>query len=379
VEAAETLVTLVGILGLHDKRTRGHSERVRAFVDLITDEMGLPDEDRAKIRWAALVHDLGKLTVPAGVLNKPGGLDDDEWETVRRHPDEGVRLVAGLQPWLGEWGRAIGEHHERWDGLGYPNGLAGEQICVGARIVAVADAFEVMTAARTYKKAVSRSVALREMARMSGSQFDPVAVRALLNISAPRLRWAVGPWAWLAQLPIIGTAPSLAGTVGAVAGQTAAGVGAVTLGGAVGLTALPTTTPLDNLPAWVFDVGPTQATGPTGSPTRPPPSPTASPSASATRSPQPGPTPVSVNAPVAARPGPNTTPVAVRPGRSSPIALAPVAATVSPSPSATPTPSPTRKGTRATATATPSPSASPSPSTSLSPSPSGKGKHQGRQ
>ena len=203
IAAAETLVTLVGLLGVHDKRTRGHSERVRALVDLLTDEMGLSEEERGRARWAALVHDMGKLTVPATVLNKPGDLDDDEWDNVRRHPDEGVRLLGGLLPWLGEWGRAVGEHHERWDGSGYPNGLAGEQIGLGARIVAVADAYEVMTSARSYGRARSASVARKELTACAGSQFDPQVVRCFLSISLGRLRWVVGPLTWLAEIPFL--------------------------------------------------------------------------------------------------------------------------------------------------------------------------------
>ncbi|MCA1712688.1 MAG: HD domain-containing protein [Actinobacteria bacterium] len=224
LEAAETLVTLVGVLGLHDKRTRGHSERVRAFVDLITDEMGLPDEERSRARWAALVHDMGKLTVPAAVLNKTGSLDEDEWETVRRHPDEGVRLVAGLLPWLGDWGRAIGEHHERWDGLGYPSGLAGENISLAARIVAVADSFEVMTSARSYNRALSSAAARQELTSCAGAQFDPQVVRVLLSVSLGRLRWVLGPLTWLAQWPFLALERS---------GQVARlGVAAVGIGGA---------------------------------------------------------------------------------------------------------------------------------------------------
>ena len=203
IAAAETLVTLVGLLGVHDKRTRGHSERVRALVDLLTDEMGLSEEERGRARWAALVHDMGKLTVPATVLNKAGGLDDEEWDNVRRHPDEGVRLLGGLLPWLGEWGRAVGEHHERWDGTGYPNGLAGDQIGLGARIVAVADAYEVMTSARSYGRARSASVARKELTACAGSQFDPQVVRCFLSISLGRLRWVVGPLTWLAEIPFL--------------------------------------------------------------------------------------------------------------------------------------------------------------------------------
>ena len=203
LKAAETLVALVGVLGLHDRRTRGHSERVRAYVDLLTDELSLPAEERNQARWAALMHDLGKLTVPASVLTKVGGLDDDEWERVRRHPDEGLRLAAGLLPWLGEWGRAIGEHHERWDGLGYPNGLAGEQIALPARIVAVADAYEVMTSARSYTRARPAAAARAELTACAGAQFDPHIVRTFLSISLGRMRRLVGPLAWLADVPLL--------------------------------------------------------------------------------------------------------------------------------------------------------------------------------
>jgi hypothetical protein len=203
MEAAETLVTLVGVLGLHDKRTRGHSERVRAYVDLLTDEMGLSEEERSQARWAALVHDMGKLTVPAKVLNKASGLDEDEWVNIRRHPEEGVRLVAGLLPWLGEWGHAIGEHHERWDGTGYPAGLAGEDIALAARVLAVADSYEVMTSSRSYSRARSASVARKELTACAGTQFDPLVVRHFLSISLGRLRWVLGPVSWLAEAPLL--------------------------------------------------------------------------------------------------------------------------------------------------------------------------------
>jgi HD-GYP domain-containing protein (c-di-GMP phosphodiesterase class II) len=231
LEAAETLVALVGVLGLHDRRTRGHSERVRAYVDLLTDEMGLSPEERNQARWAALMHDLGKLTVPASTLTKVGGLDDGEWESVRRHPDEGLRLAAGLLPWLGEWGRAIGEHHERWDGLGYPNGFAGEQIALPARILAVADAYEVMTSARSYSRARPAAAARAELTACAGAQFDPHIVRTFLSISLGRMRRLVGPLAWLADVPILmlergGSAARLA--------TATLGVGAVAVTGGIG-------------------------------------------------------------------------------------------------------------------------------------------------
>lgn len=228
-DAAETVVTLVGILGLHDKRTRGHSERVRAFTDLLTGELGLPEQDRVRLRWAALVHDLGKLSVPAPVLNSSGGLDESGWELMHKHPDEGVRLLSGLLPWLGEWGEAIGQHHERYDGTGYPNGLAGEDIAYAARIVALADSFEVMTSARSYKAARSAAWAREELTRCAGSQFDPALVRAFLGISIGRIKWVLGPVTWLAELPFVATADRAGQTV-KVASVTALAAGLIAVG-----------------------------------------------------------------------------------------------------------------------------------------------------
>lgn len=228
-DAAETVVTLVGILGLHDKRTRGHSERVRAFTDLLTGELGLPEQDRVRLRWAALVHDLGKLSVPAPVLNSSGGLDESGWELMHKHPDEGVRLLGGLLPWLGEWGEAIGQHHERYDGTGYPNGLAGEDIAYAARIVALADSFEVMTSARSYKAARSAAWAREELTKCAGSQFDPALVRAFLGISIGRIKWVLGPVTWLAELPFVATADRAGQTV-KVASVTALAAGLIAVG-----------------------------------------------------------------------------------------------------------------------------------------------------
>ncbi|HEY5456427.1 MAG TPA: HD domain-containing phosphohydrolase, partial [Acidothermaceae bacterium] len=183
--------------------------------------------------WAALLHDIGKLRVPKTTLNKPAKLSPAEWETIRQHPLAGADLAAALLPWLGEWGKAIAEHHERFDGTGYPLGLAGRDISVAGRIVAVADSFEVMTASRAYKKAMTRGTALAEMVRCSGTQFDPDIVRALLEVSAPRLRWAMGPTSWLVGTPLLGSAPSL--TAAGVAAQAAVGVSAVAVAAVTGL------------------------------------------------------------------------------------------------------------------------------------------------
>ena len=200
-EAAELILSLSAALGRHDRRTRGHSERVRAYVDLIAEELGLSQGDRDRLRWAALLHDIGKLEVSGEILNKDGELDHDEWHEIRQHPIHGVRLIAPIVPWLGEWATTIEHHHERYDGSGYPYGLAGQEIAYGARIVAVADAYDVMTSGRSYQRAKSPETARKEIVALSGVQFDPKVARALMKVALGRLRWATGPLAAVAQLP----------------------------------------------------------------------------------------------------------------------------------------------------------------------------------
>jgi len=237
--AAERILVLVAAMNIHHRGTRGHSERVRAFNDLIAEELRLPEADRDRLRWAALLHDVGKLEVPVRILDKPGKPTEAEWDTLRRHPEDGARIVAPLRGWLGPWAAAIEEHHERWDGAGYPRGLAGQEIGLAARIVAVADVFEVMTAPRAYRRPVNAEAARAELARCAGSQLDPAVVRAFLNVSLGKLRVAMGPLSWLAQLPFVGALPRLegvaaAGRAAATAAGVATGVGAITLIGAVG-------------------------------------------------------------------------------------------------------------------------------------------------
>jgi hypothetical protein len=202
-EAATRILGLLTALSAHDKRTRGHSERVRVFTDVLAAELHLPEAARDRLRWAALLHDLGKVRVPSDVLNKPAELEADEWAMIRRHPDVGAALAGPLLEWLGEWGAAISEHHERFDGMGYPRGLAGHEIAQAGRIVAVADSFEVMTAVRSYKRPMSVATARRELAQVAGTQLDPACVRAFLGASLPRVLWAVGPLALLVNLPVL--------------------------------------------------------------------------------------------------------------------------------------------------------------------------------
>lgn len=202
-EATEVILALVAAISQHDRKTRGHAERTRAYTDLLAAELALPSEDQDKLRWAALLHDIGKLSVPAEILNKPSRLTDEEFATVKEHPKEGMRLIAPIQKWLGPWAVTIEHHHERWDGSGYPAGLSGNDIFLGARIVAVADAYDVMVSGRPYQQKLSHAEAREEVARHSGAQFDPRVVRALMDISMGKLRWTTGPLAGLADLPLI--------------------------------------------------------------------------------------------------------------------------------------------------------------------------------
>jgi HD-GYP domain-containing protein (c-di-GMP phosphodiesterase class II) len=191
-EAARAIVMLISRLSKHDRMTRGHSERVRAYSDMIAEEMGLDDEDRQKLQWAALTHDLGKLVVPASILNSPDKPTDEEWRSLREHPEAGAFYARSLAPWLGEWSLAASEHHERWDGGGYPSGLAGEEISLAGRIVAVADAYDVMTSVRSYKEALKPEIARAELSRNAGTQFDPMPVRAFLaaGVDLSDMRWS---------------------------------------------------------------------------------------------------------------------------------------------------------------------------------------------
>ena len=240
---AATILSLSVALQSHDRRTRGHAERVRVFTDLLGEELQLPEEDRYRLRWAALMHDIGKLSISPSILNKPGALDDREWRLMKGHPLEGARIAEPIMEWLGPWGDAIVEHHERFDGKGYPNGLAHGAISLGGRIVSVADSYDTMTAARSYKKPMAVWAARRELADCAGGQFDPEIVRAFLSISLPKLLWRTGPVSLLVQLPFlarlqeVGLSSVTAMTQGVAAATVAAGVTAMVVTGPTGASA----------------------------------------------------------------------------------------------------------------------------------------------
>jgi putative nucleotidyltransferase with HDIG domain len=230
--AAKEVILLAVTLTRHDRGTRGHSERVRALTDVLAEELRLSPADRDRLQWAGLLHDIGKVAVPTAILNKPGPLSDQEWEVMRRHPEEGARLLAPLAAWMGPWADVVPQHHERYNGTGYPRQLSGDEICLGARIVAVADTFEVMTSARSYKRPLPAAAAREEISAKAGDLFDPAVARALLNVSLGRLRWITGPIAWLLAWPVfdrVGAVtqalqPAVQSSLGAAAAGTLAAV-----------------------------------------------------------------------------------------------------------------------------------------------------------
>jgi len=177
---------LAETLDLRDVSTARHSQTVGRLAEGIARALGLGEDRVHRIRAAGVLHDLGKLGVADAILKKPGPLTDDEWTEMRRHPELGARILdhANLRDISG-WVLA---HHERVDGRGYPAGLAGEAIPLEARILAVADAYEAMTADRPYRAALSHEVAREELQASAGTQFDPVVVDAFLRALAPKAR-----------------------------------------------------------------------------------------------------------------------------------------------------------------------------------------------
>ncbi|QIP84741.1 HD-GYP domain-containing protein [Streptomyces sp. Tu 2975] len=175
-----TIRALVQAVDIKDRYTRGHSERVGRASVLIARELDMEEERLEVARFAGILHDVGKLGVPTRVLRKEGPLTPEERRVIELHPEYGHEMVRGIG-FLGEARAAILHHHERMDGSGYPYGLVGHQIPEFARVVAVADAFDAMTSTRSYRRARPVAVALRELERCAGTQFDPRMVRALVR------------------------------------------------------------------------------------------------------------------------------------------------------------------------------------------------------
>jgi putative nucleotidyltransferase with HDIG domain len=156
----------------------GHSERVAELSLLIAKTMGLPLVEQERIHIGAHLHDIGKIGIPDAILNKPGKLTDDEFDTIRQHSEIGGTIVGKIKVFRSV-ADIVRHHHERFDGKGYPDGLCGEEISLGARIVAVADSFDAMTTMRTYRSAFTVCEAIEEAEYCKGSQFDPEIVDVL--------------------------------------------------------------------------------------------------------------------------------------------------------------------------------------------------------
>jgi HD-GYP domain-containing protein (c-di-GMP phosphodiesterase class II) len=175
-----TAFLLGDVVEADDGYTGEHSRDVVELTLSVVEELGLSERDRRDAEFAALLHDVGKLRIPNEIINKPGKLTPEEWEVVKRHTIEGERLLHRVGGLLGQIGRIVRSSHERFDGTGYPDGLAGEEIPLVARVVACCDAYDAMTTDRAYRKALSQDEALAELRRGAGSQFDPVVVDALI-------------------------------------------------------------------------------------------------------------------------------------------------------------------------------------------------------
>ena len=177
----QSLLGLANALEAKDPYTRGHSERVGQRSRQLATVLGLPSSEAEMVAQAGLLHDIGKIGVPEAVLGKRGPLDAPEWELMRRHPLIGAQIVAPFE-FLAAGAQAIRHHHERWDGSGYPDGLAGDAIPLSARIVAVADVYDALTSARPYRAALPPAEALAHLEATAGHTLDERVVAALLGM-----------------------------------------------------------------------------------------------------------------------------------------------------------------------------------------------------
>lgn len=164
-----------------DKYTTGHSRRVTIYSLLLAQELGLSDAQLEKLQFAGLLHDIGKIGTPEHILNKPGKLTDAEYDLIKKHPGKGADIIMNLKK-LGEVVDWVRCHHERYDGKGYPQNLSGEDIPFGAAILAVADAYDAMTSHRSYRNGLPHDVAVEEIRKCMGSQFNPDVAEAFLRI-----------------------------------------------------------------------------------------------------------------------------------------------------------------------------------------------------
>jgi putative nucleotidyltransferase with HDIG domain len=182
-EAYQGTALLLGdVVEADDAYTGSHSRGVVELSLAVADRLGLGFDQRRNVEFAALLHDVGKIAVPNEIINKEGPLDDAEWEVMRQHTIEGERMLKRIGGVLAEVGRIVRASHEDFDGSGYPDGLAGEEIPIEARVVTCCDAFSAMTTTRSYRKAMGTEAALEELRLCAGTQFDPQVVGVLVEL-----------------------------------------------------------------------------------------------------------------------------------------------------------------------------------------------------
>jgi putative two-component system response regulator len=177
----QTVLMLANTIEARDRNTRGHVERVQRYAMALARALNWDEEALAVLEYGALLHDMGKLLVPRAILNKPGRLTPAEWEVLRRHPEEGAQMMAGVDHLRGALPYVL-HHHEQWNGAGYPHGLAGAAIPIEGRLLAVVDAFDAMTSDRPYRPARSAAEAREEIRCQAGIQFDPAVAEAFVGL-----------------------------------------------------------------------------------------------------------------------------------------------------------------------------------------------------
>jgi putative nucleotidyltransferase with HDIG domain len=182
-----TLKALTAALETRDQETHGHSERVVTYSLRLGKEYGLDTKRMKALEFGSLLHDIGKIGVPDMILRKPARLTEEEWVLMREHPVHGQQILRGIE-FLEGAARVVAQHHEKWDGSGYPLGLCGDEIDLCARIFSVADAFDAMTSDRVYRKGKPYAAAAKELDDWAGKQFDPKVVEAFHRV--PQEDWA---------------------------------------------------------------------------------------------------------------------------------------------------------------------------------------------
>ena len=177
---SRTIEIVMTTLFEKSEQETNHSRRVGELCRSMAEHLGFDADGIAQMQIAGLMHDIGKIGVDEKCLNKPERLDTEEWREMRRHPETGFRILSSVRE-FSEIARFILEHHEQWDGSGYPRGLSGGEITLQARIIGVVDAFEAMTSTRSYRKAMSEGDAVLVLEKGAGSQFDPELVHTFVE------------------------------------------------------------------------------------------------------------------------------------------------------------------------------------------------------